>query len=37
MGASFYFPIYDEILLDSSKLDAVAEMGARLVGCDHAI
>jgi hypothetical protein len=32
-----YFPIYDEELPDLTKLDAVAEMGARLVGSGHAV
>lgn len=32
-----YFPIYDENLPDLTKLEAIAEMGARLVGAGHAV
>jgi hypothetical protein len=32
-----YFPIYDENLPDLTKLEAIAEMGARLVSAGHAV
>lgn len=32
-----YFPIYDEHLPDLAKLEAVARLGAHLVGSGHAV